>query len=452
MSLRESENPVAVALSAGADSTAALLWALGNFATERIIALHYHHNLRGPDADADCEHARRLAESLGVGFLTEKRPAGRPANESSLRDDRIRFLMAAARAAGAAAVIQGHHADDVAESLLMRLGRGSGTAGLSAPRPVSALPDGTPILRPLLALKKAELENLVRSARIAWRHDASNDDPSAATRNRIRHGVTKPWAEAIPGDAIAGAARTRMLLQEDDDALNAWAETLLTNTPGAGTNAEGTIRLPRPTPPRAVMRRVIHMISIRPATGTRIAAPAMDAMLDAIEEDRPHRTTLSPEFALRYRHGILTLSRNRTESLPRAEASLPVPGAAFWPDGASLTADYPIGAEHTVADNSLCVLIRPSEQATLRCTPRLSGDRYRPLGAPGTQKLHDAMINRKIPSAARNSLPVVRDDHGILWCPGLLPSELARLSESDLRPLRLTWNPPAAAYAALPVT
>lgn len=442
--------PVAVALSGGADSTAALLWAVARFSAGRVLALHYHHNLRGASADLDLEHARAVALGLGVKFFDEKRSEGGRTDEASLRDDRQDFFMRVLRRAGAVALIQGHHADDVAESLLMRVARGAGAAGLCVPRPVSKLPDGTPILRPLLSLRKRDIEFALRAAEQDWRTDASNSDPNFATRNRIRASVAPLWEAALPGNPVEGASRSRMLLQEDDDALRAWTDRLLRAGLEESRRFGTLLRLPEGGVPRAVLRRLIHALALRVVPGVSLSSAAVDAFLEEVEEGRTPAFSLGPDSVLRFRDGVISVHL-RQAPLPRRDcAVLPLPGAVFWPDGASLTAI--VSDSPGEADNLTRVFLNPPSARVLFCSTVSPSDRYRPLGAPGSQKVRDAMVNRKVPREFRDSLPAVADSLGVLWCPGLLPAERARFSDTELRPLRLTWNPPSAGWPTLPVT
>lgn len=430
--------PLAVAFSGGADSTAALLWALARFPARRVVALHYHHGVRGGDADADAEHARRFAQTAGVRFISDERAAGLPSDEAALREDRLRFFLRAVAASGACALVQGHHADDVAETLLMRLGRGSGAGGLSAPRPLSRLADGTPVLRPLLGIRKKDIEKILARHRVEWRHDRTNDSPEAATRNRIRHVVAPPWAAALPGDAVAGAGRSRMLLQEDDDALDAMAEEIAGAAGGSGEIPAQALR----TGPRAVIRRAVHKLLRRLAPGATLSAGAFDRALDEIASGAPFRISLGGAGFLNFTGDTLRFEMKAAPGAPRAPAVLPVPGAILWPDGARIEARLATAGR---GDDTTTVYIRIPDTPVLSCAPVAPGERYRPLGAPGSQKVRDAMTNRKIPGARRDTLPVVRSGSEILWAPGLLPSENHRCSESEKRALRLTWTAPGAA-------
>ncbi|MBI5169374.1 MAG: tRNA lysidine(34) synthetase TilS, partial [Candidatus Eisenbacteria bacterium] len=174
-----------MAVSGGADSTA-LLVALASLAGElelTLAAAHLHHGLRGADADADLELARSHARLLGVPLVSARVDARAAmkreglSGEAGLRTLRRRFLLAAADRAGCAWIATAHTADDQLETLLMRLARGSGLAGLGGMRARRG-----PWLKPLLAATRADVERDLVRAGLGWREDASN-----ASREHLRN-------------------------------------------------------------------------------------------------------------------------------------------------------------------------------------------------------------------------------------------------------------------------
>lgn len=289
--------PWFVALSGGADSVVLLLllWAHWPERRRRLRAIHFDHRLRGAASRADAGFCRRLCRSLEVPLVegawrrpgrSGPGPVGaaklRP-SEADARDARLAFFRRHARI-----LWLGHQQDDVAETLLMRLARGSGAGGLSAPRPVQPMPGGRIHLRPLLALRKQEIVAVLRAAGLPWREDATNA-MGDFLRNRIRRDVLPAWAEAARRDAIAGAARSRELLEEDDVALDAWVERL------APIGQAGDLLLGRLRGvPRAVRRRALYrwLLGCRPAVD--IARQAFEALLAATERERPTRHSLGP--------------------------------------------------------------------------------------------------------------------------------------------------------------
>jgi tRNA(Ile)-lysidine synthase len=281
--------PWSVAFSGGPDSLALLLlvWAHWPERRRTLRALHFNHRLRGAESRADLVFCRSICSALGVTFVSGAwADAHADASEAEARAARMAFLEKHARV-----VWLGHQQDDVAESMLMRIARGSGTAGLAAPRPIQAHTNGRMHLRPLLALKKDQIVAALREVGLSWRDDSSNAK-GRFFRNRVRRDVLPLWAEAAQRDALAGAARSRLLLEEDDVALEAW----LTELAPFGPRGRLLLAL-LDGKPRALWRRALHRwLLVEPLAG-EISRVAFDALLVAIERRAPTRHSLG-------RHGF----------------------------------------------------------------------------------------------------------------------------------------------------
>jgi tRNA(Ile)-lysidine synthase len=296
-----------VALSGGADSLALLLllWAHWPERRARLRALHFNHRLRGRAAGADVRFCRAVCRALGVeliaGAWTRPRRA-RAASEAEARAARMAFF---ARQRGA--LWLGHQQDDIAETLLMRIARGSGTGGLAAPRPVQEFADGRVHLRPLLTLKKRELAAALRAVGVAWREDETNAG-DRYLRNRLRQRVVRRWAAAGGDrDALAGAARTRTLLEEDDAALEAWAAELAT------IDRSGALPLAALAgQPRAVLRRVLHRWVLAQRRTIDVSSQAFEALLAALQAGKPTRHSIGRELLAEIAGGVLRVAPVRS--------------------------------------------------------------------------------------------------------------------------------------------
>jgi tRNA(Ile)-lysidine synthase len=200
--------PLIVAVSGGADSVCLCdaLAALRDDLALSLTVAHLDHGLRGDASRDDAAYVQRLSESLGLPCLAERADVAALARERRLsieaaaRQARYAFLARAARAAGAARIALAHHADDQAETVLLRLLRGTGIAGLrgmQARAPHPAAPDLT-LIRPLLHLTRADTERYCAARGLTWRADATNDETDAL-RNRIRHELLPLLARYNPG-------------------------------------------------------------------------------------------------------------------------------------------------------------------------------------------------------------------------------------------------------------
>lgn len=304
----------AVAFSGGADSLAVLLllWAHWPAHRSRLLALHFNHRLRGRASNADAAFCAGVCRGLGIPLLAEswgKRPAR--VTEAAAREARHAFFARALRRRSGAVLWLGHHQDDVAETILMRLGRGSGTGGLAAPRPVQVQAGGRLYLRPLLTLKKGELVEALKAGGVPWREDETNAGDSFL-RNRIRNTVVPRWREAHQDrDALAGIALTRARLEEDDAALEAWRQEIAPDPVSARLDVKPLVGRPR-----GLVRRVLQAWLTVHAPDSDLSRQGFEVLLAAVEMGKSTRFSLGKRGFALIRRGVLSLERKRG-AIPR---------------------------------------------------------------------------------------------------------------------------------------
>jgi tRNA(Ile)-lysidine synthase len=271
---------IVLAVSGGPDSTALLHGAAQLVAEDArawtIIVAHLDHGLRDGSA-ADAEYVRERAGLLGLEFVSSRadvaalaRAEGRSLEDAG-RQARYRFLEETADQLGRDALIAtAHTADDLAETILLRIVRGSGLRGL---RGIPARRGR--VVRPLLAERRDRLRAALDGAGIAYLLDPTNEDASYAERNRIR-GEVVPALERINPRAVEALLRLSTNATADDDLLDALAAAEL-----AQRRTEAGIDWRRP-PARAIGRRVMRMAAGEPAP----SAERIEALLDAAEGPR----------------------------------------------------------------------------------------------------------------------------------------------------------------------
>ncbi|HTJ46525.1 MAG TPA: tRNA lysidine(34) synthetase TilS [Kofleriaceae bacterium] len=359
---------VGVALSGGADSMTLADATIDVLGPARVLLLHIDHQLRGPDAAArDRDVVIAFAQRRDTRIeIRSVRVEG--TGEAAARRARYAALAALADEHELARVLTGHTASDQAETVLMRILRGTGPAGLAGIAPRRGR-----YVRPLLATTRNEIEAYVRARALAFAHDHTNDDPRFF-RNRIRHTIMPALARENPQLERALcrlAASTR-----------AWRAALTTDARALLAAAARDRDLHAPTlarAPDAVLG--LALSSLAP-----LDAPHVRALIELI------RAPVS---------GTKTLDLPSTRAVREYELLRFDPAD---PEPAALSVDYP-------------------EPFTIRLAR--PGDRMRPARLRGrSRKLSDLYIDARVPRRLRSSSRVVvRDrDSVILWAEHLGPA------------------------------
>ncbi len=209
-----------VGVSGGRDSVA-LLHLLHARGFRRVVACYLNHGLRGTAGTGDRRFVQRLAARLGFSFAAERvdvralAAARRLSVETAAREARREFFLRVARRERCRVLLLAHHAEDQAETFLLRLLRGTGPAGLAAMRPV-AVRDGLTVLRPLLGTRRGELEDLLLARRASWREDPTNATPAFA-RNRVRHALLPALVAAAGRDPVEPLCRAAEILADEEE-------------------------------------------------------------------------------------------------------------------------------------------------------------------------------------------------------------------------------------------
>jgi tRNA(Ile)-lysidine synthase len=248
---------VLVGVSGGADSMA-LLHILNAFKDGlgiTLAAAHMNHGIRA-EADGDEHFVRDACAELGVPFIPGRADVPALARERSVslevaaRQARHAFFRSAMEEGGFSILALAHHRGDQAETVLMRLVRGTGARGLGAMAPV----EENGIIRPLLCAGREEIRQYCAENNIAWREDASNAD-TTIPRNWVRHTLPPLISERLNPAAEDALCRAAELLRQDEECLNAMAERALA---GAQPRANGGVSVP-----------VLDLAGLHPAVRSR---------------------------------------------------------------------------------------------------------------------------------------------------------------------------------------
>jgi tRNA(Ile)-lysidine synthetase-like protein len=402
--------PLVVAVSGGTDSTALCLL-LAELKDEFGLVLHvahFDHRARPRDAAADAAFVAELANHIGATLRVGRADAP-PTNEDDARNARYEFLRRVARDLGATAVATGHTRDDQAETVLLHLTRGAGLAGLAGMRPER---DG--VVRPLLAIGRADTVAMCGAAGITPREDPTNRSLRFG-RNRIRHRVLPELAKLNPeiSSAIARFADAAAAVA-DSSAARAGA-TL------AAAGSEDAVALDR-LPSQGEARAEALALWWERRTGQRLAARQRAALVGlAASTDGSRSLDLPGGRALR-EYSTLRVAPRAGEAPRDSPVTLERGHTADW-HGWRFALDVDLDpTAHTARTDAERVVVRGR-----RPGDRMSGRR----GA----KLQDVFTNAKIPARERDEWPLVTAEGAVLWVPGITPPP--RSGRSALQALRM---------------
>lgn len=294
---------VVCAVSGGADSTALLegMVRVNEIRRRRwqLAVAHLDHGLRAESAE-EARFVEARATALGLSFHTRRIDAKAAARrrrvgvEEAAREERYAFLREVAESAGAGIVAVAHHADDQAETILHHIIRGTGLrglAGMPASRPIAR---GSTVLlvRPLLEFTRKELVEYLAARRIPCREDASNADPDAARRNRIRVEVLPLLQRALNPAVVTALLRLSEQARRAADVLTGMAGETMRHLRVEET--AGGMVLPAPelaSAPAAIQGEVIHLVLERlGATGSELGFERLEAVRSLLSGTGRKRT------------------------------------------------------------------------------------------------------------------------------------------------------------------
>ncbi len=301
--------PVLLAVSGGADSLA-LMHLASRWAGAPLHVATVDHGLRAASG-AEAEGVAAAAAALGLphATLVWQGPKPRTAIQERARTVRYALLAEHARALGAAHILAAHHADDQAETVLMRLARGSGPGGLAGMRRDTALASGVTLVRPLLGCRKADLVALCQAIGQPFLDDPSNRDPAFA-RARLR--LAAPAAAALGLD-VATLTRLAARLARAETALEVEARRCLQSLGGRQQPGRFEVAV---TPllgaePEIVLRVLRFALA---ATLPAHPPPRLDrlerlaaALHEALRRGAPHRASLGGACLTLGRDTMLTI-------------------------------------------------------------------------------------------------------------------------------------------------
>lgn len=442
--LLEFGDRILVSVSGGPDS-GALLSILHELKDEfrwSLEVVHINHKLRGKESDKDLEFVKKLADKFGLEFHSSSFDTKKFAKDKKLsledaaRQIRYDFLEKIAQKIKTDKIALGHTQNDQAETILMRLFRGAGTLGLS----------GIPIkrgkfVRPLLEVSREEVVKYLKEKRVPYRIDKSNLT-AQFLRNRIRLKLL-PWLKKeINPEIISTLSRTATILNEIKQFFDKETEKRFKNL-SETSKGKILLNLPKFYSLDNVLKRNLVRYSWRKLSGDiyPLDFKQVERVLDLVENGQVgKRVNLKNGYWAELNSKHLVIFKKQ---LPKYKLSVKFPGE-FNLNGYNLKAQV-------IARKNLPEKIRTKSEnqayldweklkGPLNLRGYLPGDKFRPLGMKGNQKLSDFFVNSKIPRHKREEILLLTSKKKIAWIVGQRISEEFKVTDKTKKILALQFS------------
>lgn len=450
--LAERGDRIGIALSGGPDSMA-LLHCFNNFKDRGhfdICAVHLEHGIRGENSKADARFVSEQCAELKVPLYSESADVPTIARtrkisvESAGRQIREKLFKRIVKEGKADYIATAHHADDNAESVLMHILRGSGLNGLTGIKARRGF-----LIRPFLAVKKAEILKYISERNILFREDESNKY-NDYRRNYVRN-VLMNSAKSVFGDVTDSLNRLSKFANEDNDFIEKEADKALYECVEISGN-RAVIDIEKLTAyHKAVASRVIIRALYELGIENDLEASHIDAVMNlAKTRETGKGIRLLKELGAWVEYGKLIIyntgkelksySYKRRKNLGNTNNGVKavLPGRTELANGDVLEARM---IETFNRDNntkycecfdfdklpSTCVIRRFKYEGGNSDKP---GDIIHPLGAPGRKKLNRYYSDKKIPERQRGDIPVLADENNIIWAIGVGISEAYKIDKN----------------------
>jgi tRNA(Ile)-lysidine synthase len=421
---------VVVAVSGGVDSVVLLDYLVsrrGDLGLSLIVA-HLNHCLRREESDGDEEFVRLLAQKYGVPFECRREDVSAYAARTGLsleeagREARYTFFEEIVRITGADKVAIAHHLDDQAETVLLRLIRGSGTTGLAGMSHCSA--NGR-YIRPLLDVERSEIEGFAASRKLGFRTDSSNSD-SSFLRNRVRLELLPLLTEYNP--AIARRLAETAAIMAADEATLSTAVAKRWQEVGRSSEHETVLDGDAVSKDSQGERLRLYRHALELLTGNlrRISYRHLQGIDRLLLEGPPNGSLNLPGGLVVARcYRVLTFS-----TLPPPVSDVPgeiriaAEGVYDLPSGGRVAVERCDGRIAASEGGRLELIVNLAELPfPWLVRSFLPGDRLEPRGMKGHKKVKDIFIDAKVPRSVRQKTPLFFSGARLFWVAGLRKGE-----------------------------
>ena len=440
---------IVVGLSGGPDSVCLLhvLHCHAALLKVKLFAVHINHMLRGKESEEDEIYISELCAKLGIPLhvmaynIKEISKARKISLEEAGREIRYQEFECFAKAVGASKIAVAHNKNDQAETVIMRIIRGTGLDGLKG---MDHQRDN--IIRPLLDIDRKEIEAYCLENSLYPRTDSSNLE-SVYTRNRVRLELIPSINSMFDTDIVGSIYKMSLLLRDDHDFIENSVLSIYNNCVENKRDKSLQLNLGKLKEwPAAVYKRIFRT-AIREVKGdlTGIENVHIESILDLMLHGTTGSVVHLPS-GLRVRRSYTTLEIN-TETVEEPlvfEESLRIPGETVIKE---LQGFFESELESFDWDRHMTTSGKSLEQffdyeklkLGINIRNRRTGDSFKPLNSNGTKKLKEYLIDQKIPRENRDRIPLIAKDNEIVWIVGNKISDKFKVTENTKSVLKLKY-------------
>ncbi len=456
---------VVCAVSGGADSMGMLhlLHELQDKLKIKLVIAHFDHQLRVNSA-LDAQFVKKVAQKLSLPFVLESKNVKKFSKQKKLsieeaaRDLRYDFFERVALQWKANKVCVAHTKEDQAETILMRILRGTGTGGLGGMREKRTLGKVT-LIRPLLSVEKADLKEYLKKNKILWREDSSNKDLTF-TRNRIRKTLIPLLKKEFNPSVIEELCRLSEILKADESYFetqtNKLFQKMVVETEEGFRFSKNLFLKLELSLQRYLVRRIFNLLR----EGSSLSFENTERVLSLIQKAQLGRKIILPggiqfliehngikvlkkKTSLKKIYGLLKIPTQKTLSFSRfdIQISLECGQKPFnFRKKSEVLRKYLLSIDQGQSVTWVEYFSADKMQDEIVVRSKKDGDRYRPIGLGGTKKVKQILIDEKIPSSWRDQIPLFVSKGKIFWVGGYRISEDFKVTENTKKVLKVTLS------------
>jgi tRNA(Ile)-lysidine synthase len=432
---------ILTALSGGPDSVC-LLYVLYNMKDKFALDLHaiyIDHGLRPGETDMETAFCQNMCEKLSIPFVTRSvdvktHARGQKMNvQEAARQLRYKVFDEVSHEIGAGKIALGHTADDQAETLLMRLFRGSGPTGLSGIPPVRKN-----IIRPLIEIERKEIEKFLDDRKIDFIIDSSNKKKDYL-RNKIRLSLIPMLREFNP-DIIRTLSKTASIFRDEEKYFEILATKTLMKLISRKTDSHVELFLiPFESMETVLIRRVLRRI-IDETKGLRgISFVHIEDIIGLIKRGKPgDRIYLPKGIRVIKEYSILQLTSEPPAILNTY--NLTIPGETVLKEaGVLINASIAEARDASASGHLAYSALFDADKLTLPLTarPRENGDFFFPSGFGKRKKIQDFFVDEKVARDERGKIPIITSGEDIIWVLGYRSDDRFKVTEETKKILKL---------------